>query len=205
MRISIRNNRAGARVSGGQRTGRTGAGFTLLETIVAMLILMIGLLGLASALSFSLAVSNRGRNVTNTKLLIASVLEQMETLRNTKQLTFCQIANASPNGLNCPTDPGAPVFNGFPTGPQDVSINPGPDGIYGTGDDLLDTTGNGSYFTNPALAVKGYTREIEITNLSPTLKRIKVKLNITGGSNSDIRSLVGISYLNDNAMSNFTP
>lgn len=191
--------------------GKAAAGFTLLETIVAMLVLMIGLLGLASALSFSLAVSNRGRNVTNTKLLIVSVLEQMETLRNTKQLPFCQIANAGSTGLSgCTTNPGAPIFNGFPTGFQSVSSNPGPDGIYGTGDDMLDAGPDNNYgtaddFTNPALAVRGYTREIQITNLSPTLKRIQVTLNITGGSNSDIRSLVGVSYLNDNALNNFTP
>src|SRR5678816_2199471 len=70
------------------------AGFTLLETVVAMVILSTALLGVASAIGYALMVSNSGRGVTNTKLLVVSVLEQMETLRNNGQLTFGQIANA---------------------------------------------------------------------------------------------------------------
>lgn len=58
-----------------------------------MLILTVGLLGLAASIGYAVTVSNKGRNLTNTKLLVVSLLEQMETLRNTEQLTFGQIAN----------------------------------------------------------------------------------------------------------------
>jgi type II secretory pathway pseudopilin PulG len=182
------------------------AGFTLLETTVAMLVLMVGLLGLASALSFSLTVTNRGRNVTNSKLLISSVLEQMETLRNTKQLTFGQISNTGAVDNRGATQ----NFAGFPTASQPVTLNPGPDGIFGTGDDLLDAGNDGVYgtgddFTNPALGVTGYQRQIEITNLSSTLKRIQVTLQSSGGGAGGVRTLIGVCYLNDNAHSNFTP
>ena len=190
---------------------RTDAGFTLLETTVAMLVLMIGLLGLASALAFSLKVTNSGRNVTNSKLLIVSVLEQMETLRNTRQLNFCQFNNAGSADLaNCPAIPGMPPFSGFASGFQPVTTNPGPDGIFGTGDDLLDAGRDNVYgtaddFTNPALGIPGFTRQILITNLSPTLKRIEVTLQSSGGGPGGLSNIVGVSYLNDNAHSNFTP
>src|SRR6185436_19183917 len=71
----------------------TSAGFTLLETVVAMMILSTALLGVASAIGYALMVSNSGRGVTNSKLLVVGVLEQMETLRNNGQLSFGQIAN----------------------------------------------------------------------------------------------------------------
>jgi prepilin-type N-terminal cleavage/methylation domain-containing protein len=178
------------------------AGFTLLETVVAMFILTIGLLALASTIGYALMVSNSGRGITNTKLLVVSVLEQMETLRNNGQLTFGQIANVGQvdNG-------GAGDFAGFQSGFQPVSINPGPDGIFGTSDDLTDAGddlefGTPDDFTNPSLARGGITREILITSLSPQLKRIQVTLRYTANG-GDQKELVGVSYLNDNSRSNY--
>src|ERR1041385_8332034 len=104
---------------------------------VATLILTVGLLALAGSIGYAIAVSNKGRNLTNTKLVAVSMLEQMETLRNTGRLSFGQIANAG-----AVDNTGASQnFSGLPTGFQPVSINPGPDGIFGTSDDLKDSTG----------------------------------------------------------------
>src|SRR5437870_2634913 len=90
------------------------SGVTILEMVVAMLLLTIGLLGLAASIGFAVTVSNRGRNLTNTKLLVVSLLEQMETLRNTQELTFDQIAN-----VGSVDNTGATRnFAGFPTGFQ---------------------------------------------------------------------------------------
>jgi Tfp pilus assembly protein PilV len=57
------------------------SGITLFEIVVAMLVMTVGLLGLAASIGYAVTVSNRGRNLTNTKLLAVSLLEQMETLR----------------------------------------------------------------------------------------------------------------------------
>src|SRR6202022_3339363 len=109
---------------------RSEAGVTILEMVVAMLILTIGLLGLAAAIGYAVTVSNKGRNLTNSKLLVVSLLEQMEPLRNTKKLTFGQIPNQG-----AVDNAGATrSFDGFPTDFQPVSLNPGPDGIFGTAD-----------------------------------------------------------------------
>jgi type II secretory pathway pseudopilin PulG len=174
------------------------AGFSLLEMVVAMVVMMIGLLALASTIGFALTVSNKGRGMTNSKLLVVSILEQMETLRNTRQLSFEEISNSASSN-----------FGGFPDTFQPVSVNPGPDGIYGTGDDLIDAGGDGLYgtaddFSNPSLARPGMTRQILITPLSGSLKKIQVTLRSSGMRGAPDESK-GVSYLNNDANSNFLP
>jgi prepilin-type N-terminal cleavage/methylation domain-containing protein len=178
------------------------AGFTLLETVVAMMVLSVALLAVAQTIGYALMVSNSGRGVTNTKLLVVSVLEQMETLRNNGQLTYGQI-----NNTGLVDNSGGGNFPGFPTGFNDVSTNPGPDGIFGTADDLLDAGPDGVYgtsddYTNTNLLRVGYTREIVITNLSSQLKRIQVTLRYSANGGVK-KELVGVSYLNDNTHSNY--
>jgi hypothetical protein len=77
---------------------------------------------------------------------------------------------------------------------DDISTAPGPDGIYGTTDDIKDQS----------LIVKGATRQVLITLLSPTLKKIQVTLRYSpnGGTFKD---LVGVSYLNDDRHGNYVP
>lgn len=171
------------------------AGVTILEMALATIILTVGLLALAASIGYAIAVSNKGRNLTNTKLVAVSMLEQMETLRNTGRLTFGQIANVGAVDNSGATRD----FEGFPTGFQPVSINPGPDGIFGTQDDLIDPTTNQ---TQPTWAMSSCSREIVITNLSSTIKRVQVTLQYRdpGGQ---LRNLVAVSYLNDDTRSNF--
>ncbi|HXQ71498.1 MAG TPA: prepilin-type N-terminal cleavage/methylation domain-containing protein [Pyrinomonadaceae bacterium] len=184
---------------------RSQAGFTLIEMVAAMLIMMIALLALAATIAFALAVSNKGRTVTNTKLLVVSILEQMETLRNTKQLTYAQISNAGHVDNTGATQ----SFEGFPNDFREISMNPGPDGIFGTTDDFVDagpdaTYGTNDDFVNPSLARPGYTRQILITPLSDNLKKIQVTIQSPSQSGG-VDSIVGISYLNNDAHSNFLP
>ena len=130
------------------------SGFSLLEMVVAMFILTIGLLGVASAIGYALMVSNSGRGLTNAKLLVVSALEQMETLRDSDQLNFAEISNTA--------QPAPSTFTGFPTSFIAVSTVPGPDFVYGTADD--------PGITDATKAVKGVTRQILITDVTPTLK-----------------------------------
>ena len=175
----------------------------MLEMMVAMLILLIGLLALEAAIGTALLATNAGRNVTNTKLLVVSILEQMETLRNTRQLTYGQIANQG----DVDNVGAARPFDGFLTGFQPVSMNPGPDGIHGTGDDLVAAGADGIYGTDddvadPTLARPGFTRQILITPLSANLKQVSVTLRYPA-ENGRVRTQLGISYLNNDARSNF--
>ena len=168
-----------------------------------MVILMIGLLGLIASMAWGLSMSKRLRYMTDTKLTITSMLEQMETLRNTKRVTFGQIANQGQVDNNGARQP----FAGFPTGYQPVSTNPGPDGIYGTSDDLIDAGldriyGTQDDFSNPTLARPLFAREIVITSLNPNLKKIQITMRYPG-RNGETQELVGVSYLNNDANSNF--
>jgi prepilin-type N-terminal cleavage/methylation domain-containing protein len=183
---------------------RSAAGFSLLEMVVAIALLTVGLLGVASAIGYAVVATNHGRSITNTKLLAVSILEQMETLRNTGSLTFGQIAN-----VGQVNDQGAAKpFLGFQAGPQQVSTEPGPDGIFGTADDLVDAGpdrqfGTADDFTNPNFAVVGVTRQIQITSLSNTLKKVTVTVDYS--VQGSMKQLAAVCYLNDNATSSFAP
>ena len=190
----------------GKQLRRSEGGFSLLEMVVAMIIVTVGLLGVASAISYSLMASNRGKGVTNAKMLIVGMLEQMETLRDTGQLHFNEISNGVVSGS---------TFNGFPATFQPVSMTPGPDGIYGTADDLINAGPDGVYgttaapgddFTDPTLARPGVQRRVVISTL-PTndfLKKIEVTVRYTTG-NGEKRDLMCASYLNDNEHGNYIP
>jgi type II secretory pathway pseudopilin PulG len=183
---------------------RNETGFSLLEMVVAITLLTFGLLGAASAIGYAMVASNHGRSITNTKLLAVSILEQMETLRDTNNLTFGQIANTGQvNNAGA-----VKTFSGFQPGFQQVSINPGPDGIFGTVDDLTDAGADGQFgtgddFVNPNFAIVGVTRQIQITSLSPTLKKIQVTIRYA--VNGSMQTLTATSYLNDNTSSQYIP
>jgi Tfp pilus assembly protein PilV len=157
--------------------------------VVAMFILTIGLLGVASAIGYAMMASNSGRGLTNAKLLVVSALEQMETLRNTGQLNFAEISNAQVAGSS---------FTGFLTDFQYVSTTPGPDFVYGTADD--------PGLTDPNFRVSGVKRKIEITSLSATLKQIKVTLRYSPNSGTiPPPDLDCTSFLNDDSHGNYVP
>jgi prepilin-type N-terminal cleavage/methylation domain-containing protein len=188
------------------RTRKSESGFTLIEMVIAMLLMLVGLLALASAVGYALMVSNKGRNITNSKLLVVSVLEQMETVRNTRRLTFGQISNVG--GVD---NTGATrEFNGFPTDFRPVTNSVGPDGILGTDDDLVVPGPDGVYGTSDdrtdqtLASPAGYSRQIIITRLSSELKRIQVTLRYPGNT-GDVQTRVGVSYLNNDARGNFLP
>lgn len=174
-------------------------GFSLLEAVVAILVLTIGLMGAAAALTYSLEFGTTSRNVGNAKLLIVSTLEEMESLRNTRRLEFKQIANVGDvDNTDCKN-----TFNGFSTGFMPISLNPGFDGVNGTADDIKEAgpdgiLGNADDIDNPALIRSGYTRQITITSLpsDTTIKKVEVKVRYysAGGKVSEI---TGVGYINN--------
>jgi type II secretory pathway pseudopilin PulG len=201
MRAATSTRRPWATARARRRRGESG--FSLVEMVVAMAVLMIALLGLVATIAQGLSMSKKLRDMSDSKLTITSMLEQMETLRNTKRLTFGQLANAGQvNNTGA-----SKSFPGFPTGFQPVSTSPGTDGIYGTGDDLVDPGADKTYgttddFVNNALARPQYEREVVITTLGTNLKKIQVTMRYPGPDGSQ-QTVVGISYLNNDANSNF--
>jgi len=148
------------------------SGFTLIEVTIAMIMLMVGVLALAGGIALG------ARQITGSQdQLLASerAAEAAETVfkaRDNDILTWAQIRNvhgASGNDggvfLDGPQpikDPGPDgLVNTVDDGALLTRILPGPDGILGTADDVVVP-----YF--------GFTREIQIRDISTNLRQIKV-------------------------------
>ncbi len=177
-------------------------GFSLLETIVAIFIMTIGLVGTAAAITYALQFGAISRNVTRAKLAVVASIEEIESLRNSRRLNYRQIANAG----NVDNTEAVNPFAGFSAGFQTISMEPGPDGVNGTADDLRDPGadkrfGTDDDFENPGRALSGYSRKITITDLSKSLKKIEIKIRYPG-SGGAIGEITGVCYLNDEARSN---
>lgn len=169
----------------------------MIEAIAAIFVMTIGLIGTAAALSYAVHYGSISRNVTTAKGMIVSTIEEIETLRNARRLNFAQIANTG----SVDNAGSAVSFVGFDTGFQDISLNPGPDGVSGTADDLLEPGPDGTYGTgddvvNAALVRSGYRRQITITSLSASLKRIEITIRYFG-SGGRVGEIQGVAYLND--------
>ena len=173
------------------------AGFTLVEAVVAILVLTIGMIATAAALTFALEFGALSKNVTGAKTAIVSMIEEIETLRNSRRLEFSQIANVG----SVDNTGAARTFTGFTTGFQAVSLAPGEDGVNGTADDLIDAGPDGVFgtaddFSNPGLVLSGLTRQVAVSSISPTIKKIEVRVRYTAAAGK-VGEIGGVAYLND--------
>lgn len=185
------------RQSNEQNSAKGESGFTLIEAVIAILILTIGLIGTAAAITYALQFGAVSRNVSSAKSVIVASIEEVEALRNARRLEFKQVANVG--GVDNIGSPNP--FDGFSTGFKPVTLSPGPDAVNGTDDDLRDPGvdliyGTPDDFDNPGLVRSGFTRQITVTNLSDTLKRVEVRIRYLG-SGGTIGEIAGVSYLNN--------
>ena len=105
----------------GSRRRKARNGFTLLECMIAMAVLSFGILSLVSVFTQGLKNSSQSQVQFIAQQKVRQAMETVFTARNTQVLTFAQIQNVSHGGV-------------FLDGPQPL-CDPGPDGLYGTGDD----------------------------------------------------------------------
>lgn len=182
-----------------EEENKSESGFSILEVIIAIFILTTALIGTAAAITYALELGATSRNVGKAKLVVVSTIEEIESLRNARRLDFKQLSNVS----EVDNTDSKNTFNGFSTGFKEVSLNPGPDGVIGTDDDLKDAGADKIYGTpddydNPALIRSGYQRQISISYLpsDSTIKKVEVRVKYfsTGGKVSEI---FGVSYIND--------
>ena len=174
-------------------------GFTLIEAVIAIFVVTIGLIGTAAAITYALEFGAISRNVSSAKSVIVTIIEEVETMRNARRLDFKQVGNVGNvdnNGSNNPV-------SGFSVGYQPVSIKPGPDSVTGTDDDMRDAGpdevfGTVDDFDNPAFARGGYFRQITITSLTDSLKKVEVKVKYLG-TGGKVGEITGVSYLNNEA------
>ncbi len=130
------------------------SGMTLIETIIALLILLAGLLSMAQVLAFSVIASKTyGRDATKTTASAHDKIEELMSLKFSDTTTNVTVEPPFTNtgqGLSPGGDipPSAPV-NGY--------------------SDYLDFSGSRTTAANAA-----YTRQWKIENESATLKKITV-------------------------------
>ncbi len=146
-------------------------GFTLVEALVAMGITVVGVMALAMVMAFGtrMLVSGQGQMVAGQRA--AEAVEAVFKARDSRVIQWSQIRNqvglGADNGifLDGPREirnPGADgLINTADDGAIEEVITPGTDGLLGTADDLR-------------TPLSGFTREIEIRDLGPNLRRIRV-------------------------------
>jgi len=121
------------------------SGFSYVDVMIAMVILLVGILTMAAALTAALVKTTAGENQLRAKALASTVLENIMSARFIKiggnAYTFDAIQNVG-------SGPGV-----FVTGEQPVYLSPGPDGIFATADDDGETEA-------------GYTRTVTIVDVN---------------------------------------
>jgi prepilin-type N-terminal cleavage/methylation domain-containing protein len=162
----------------GIRRPQANSGFTLIETIVAVVILSFGILSLAATMADSIAYMNGSQADYIAQQKAEEGVESVFFARDSKLYTWAQIENASNGGifLDGPAPLLHPGANGIVGTIQDqannpdVIVEPGPDGVLGTADDIR-------------LPLSNFTRQIVITDVpnEPNLRQIQITIQYTAG------------------------
>ncbi|HMJ20835.1 MAG TPA: prepilin-type N-terminal cleavage/methylation domain-containing protein [Terriglobales bacterium] len=148
-------------------------GFALLETLIAIVVLMIGLLAVLA--TFALAIGNTSsvQNDSIARQKAAEAIESIYTARQTSQITFDEIQNqGTGNGI-------------FKVG-FTAMTDPGPDGLDNTADDTtaqpIRLPGQSGVITNSAADVfvdlGNFTRQVQIADVpgNPNVRQITVNV-----------------------------
>ncbi|HXF42219.1 MAG TPA: prepilin-type N-terminal cleavage/methylation domain-containing protein [Pyrinomonadaceae bacterium] len=128
---------------------REQAGFSYIEVMVAMVILMVGILGVMAAISGSVLMSRGQQQQLTARHIAATTMESIMSAKETdpSRLGWKSIGNVGSN----PDENGVPQ-GVFVNGYVQVLSGAGPDEVLGTADD------NGP-------AINGFSRKITITDI----------------------------------------
>jgi type II secretory pathway pseudopilin PulG len=168
------------------------SGVSLIETMIAMLILTVGAMGMASVFlqGAHSAASSPAELVATQKA--AEAVESVFSARDAHTIKWDQLRNAdkgifvkNPQSMLVAGDDGilGTVDDGKAggqTGVLESAVLPGPDGRIGTPDDRTET-------------LRGFTREIRISDLSDDLRLITVIISYPAGGTT--RSYTLTSYI----------
>jgi prepilin-type N-terminal cleavage/methylation domain-containing protein len=174
------------------RSDKPESGFTLLETMIAMVILSFGILSVAAVYTQGIQASNSNQMSFIAQQKAQEAMETIFTARDSGTLTFASIANVSQGGL-------------FLDGPQQL-CDAGPDGVLGTADDncnipnvivtgpgadnILGTADDTVINLNPWM-----TRTIAITPVNGTQKLNQVTITVRYVFQGRTAQFVLVSYI----------
>jgi type II secretory pathway pseudopilin PulG len=154
------------------------SGFSLVETLVSILILTVGVLGLTQAFVSGLQKSTSAPDEVIATQKAAEAVESVFAARDSHTITWVQMKNMAQGGVfaDAPTGmtlsgPDA-ILNTADDGVVESFVFPGPDGFIGTADDKTRTLLN-------------FTRQIKIVELSAYLREVTV--TITYPANGQVK------------------
>ena len=156
------------------------AGFSYVDVMVGIAILLVGVLGLISAMTRAIAQTTISQEMLSAKQIATSTVEAIFTARDLETLGWDAIGN-----VGSATVPGGI----FLTGEQPIYPTAGRDGIVGTDDDAKGPDGIAGT-ADDGVAVAGYTRTITIADKPdpnrPTapisLREVQVTINFWVGT-----------------------
>ena len=159
------------------RRRRSGAGFTVLEVVIAMSILSVALLSLVGVFATGLRRVGSSSNQLIAREKAREAIESVHAARDTGRVSWGSICNVADGGIFLAgtqqlKQPGTDgIVNTADDGAVETVRKPGPDGILGNADDEITSLTN-------------FTREVTITPLNypntttvnPSLRQITVNV-----------------------------
>jgi prepilin-type N-terminal cleavage/methylation domain-containing protein len=171
------------------------AGFSLVEVLVALGILTGAALALVGVLAKSMQLMLGSQSQLLAKQKATEAVESVFTARDTRVLAWAQIRNVAggsgadggifldgPQPLREVGPDG--LVNTADDGPLETLVLPGRDGVLGTADD-------------ERRPLSDFTREIEIRDLGPNLRRVTVRVRY--GVGPGLREYVLVTYISSYA------
>jgi type II secretory pathway pseudopilin PulG len=157
------------------------AGVTLIETLIAMLVLLVGALGLAAAFLYGVDTATSAPNELIATQKAAEAMESVFSARDSLTVAWDDFQNEADGGI-------------FLDGAQDMHLA-GVDGIVNTEDDLaepiesVELPGPDQNLAltadNQTVELTGFTREIQITQPDedqPLLRQVTVVITYQAGT-----------------------
>ena len=149
-------------------------GFSLIETLIAVLVLTVGVIGMASVFLYGMQSASSSPNELVATQKAAEAVESVFSARDSHTLTWAQLRNTTNGGVflggaRDMTTPGPDgiVDTGDDGGIESVAL-PGPDQLIGTGDDTTQKLNN-------------FKREIAITDSGDNLRMVQVTITYPSG------------------------
>jgi hypothetical protein len=151
---------------------RSDSGYSLVEVLIAMGLLMVGIVGLEGAMAIGVRRLTASQDQLVAGQRASEAIESVFKARDNQILTWAQIRNVKGvtgtdggvfiDGPQAVRDPGPDgLCNTADDGAIENVITPGPDGLLGTADDVK-------------TPLVGFTREIKITDISVNLRQLQV-------------------------------
>jgi prepilin-type N-terminal cleavage/methylation domain-containing protein len=161
-------------------------GFSLIEIMVALSILMVGLLGMAQVFYYGLSIASTSSAQLIAREKAREAIESVHTARDTRVINWAAIRNA--NAPDCSAWPTTNANGGgtFVNGEQ-AMLAAGPDGLVQTGDDVgqeMTPGPDNTLGTADDVPIVGFTRELVICDVTgnPDLRQIVVTIRYPGST-----------------------